>query len=145
MANVKLNYKVAGLYYPDEGIECPDEGLVVQSAKDECDINVIMKKYERDGLLEHVNEYEGHYGDFTEVCDYHTALNLVKSADEMFMTLPAYVRKEFDNDAGKFLEFVDDPANLDKMIEMGLAKAPEVTPQSPVDLGSEAKSEGSTI
>lgn len=130
MAKPTLNYKVAGLFYPDEGIECPDEGLVVQSFKDECDINVIMKRYEKDMLLEHVNEYQGQYGDFSEVPDYHTAMNFVRQADEMFMTLPAGIRKQFDNDAGEFLAFVSDPSNKDKMIEMGLAR-PEVVVSEP--------------
>lgn len=42
-----------------------------------------------------------------------------------FMTLPASVRERFANDPGEFLKFAEDPANLDEMVDMGLATYPE--------------------
>lgn len=94
----------------------------LQNFKDECNINNIMKKFERTGMLNHARQYEGGYGDFTDApVDFQEAMNIVLDAEKMFATVPAKVRKEFDNDPGKFLAFVDDPKNLDRARELGLA------------------------
>lgn len=97
-----------------------------QEFKAECDINTIMAKYAKTGLLEHVNRYQGQYGDFSEVVDYQEALNLVSQAQEAFQSLPASIRTRFENDPGKYLAFVQDPANSAELVKMGLAvKSPE--------------------
>lgn len=98
------------------------ESMTRQEAKDECDINNIMKKFERTGMLDHRNQFQGQYGDYTNVpTDYHSAMNQVVAAEEMFLTVPAKVRAKFGNDPGAFLAFVSDPKNQDEMIELGLA------------------------
>lgn len=102
--------------YVDESGEC----FVQQSDYDRSDINLIVERFVRTGVLESVNRTQGQYGDFSEVTDYHSALLQVQQAQESFMTLPAQVRAEFANDPGKFLDFVSDEANMDKMAEMGL-------------------------
>ena len=79
-----------------------------QSFKDECDIGNIMKRFEKSGLIEHVNRHDGKYGDYTNSpVSFHDAMNQVVAAQEMFMTLPAKIRKEFGNDPGAFLEAVE--------------------------------------
>ena len=55
-------------------------------------------------------------------------MNMVIAARESFMELPSAIRKRFDHDAGKFLEFVTNPDNADDLVEMGLARAPEPPP-----------------
>ncbi|AXL14674.1 internal scaffolding protein [Microviridae sp.] len=104
-----------------------------QSMKAECDINNIMRKYERDGIISHRNTYEGQYGDFTDLPqDYQSSLNAVIDAQEMFLTLPARVRAKFENDPASFLEFVSDPRNQDEMIDLGLAsRSPSVLEDEP--------------
>lgn len=109
--------------------------MTKQSFKDECDINTIMARYEKDGVVTHVKEHEGQYGDFTLGFDYHDAMNRVHAARDMFMSLPAGIRTKFDNDPGKFLDFVSDPKNSDAMVEMGLkekAPVPAAVPPVPV-------------
>lgn len=93
-----------------------------QSMAAECDINNIMRQYEQTGLIAHVNQYEGEYGDFTDVVDYQTACNVVMMANEMFSTLPSTVRARFQNDPSAFLAFVDDPANKEEMVKLGLSR-----------------------
>ena len=106
----------------------------------ECDINNIMRKYERTGLLQHVNQYEGQYGDFTETpASYHEAMNIVVAADEMFQTVPSQIRARFGNDPGAFLAFVDDPANEQEMRNLGLL--PPAKP-GPAEGGGQPKSVG---
>lgn len=96
--------------------------LTHQAMAPECDINTIMKKYERTGVLEHRNNFEGQYGDFADgPADYHESMNAVIAADEMFSTLPAKVRRRFHNDPGAFIEFATNPENQDELIKLGLA------------------------
>lgn len=98
--------------------------LAQQSFKDECDINNIMARYERTGMIEHVNTYQGQYGDFIGFPDYHEAMNAVKEAENMFMTLPSSIRERFDNNPETFLAFAQDENNQDEMIRLGLIPAP---------------------
>lgn len=98
--------------------------LTHQSMKRECDINAIMSKWQKTGILEHRNNYQGQYGDFTNTPqDYQESMNQVLAAQEMFESLPSSVRRRFGNDPGAFLDFVADPDNLDEMKKMGLTKA----------------------
>ena len=48
-----------------------------QSFKDACDINLIMKRHAKTGVLDHLNVNPGTYGDFANADDYLTALNKV--------------------------------------------------------------------
>lgn len=96
-----------------------------QAFKDECDINRVMKKYEKTGVITHVNRFSGRYGDFISAPDYQAACNAVLAAQDMFMTLPSKVRARFENDPRAFLEFAQNPDNVDEMRELGLLK-PEV-------------------
>jgi len=108
-----------------------DPGLTKQSMKDECDVNIILKKFAKTGLLSHAREHQGQYGDFSNVTDYRSALEQVQMAEGAFLSLPAEVREKFDNDAAAFLDFTGNPANREKMIEMGLiipADKPETAP-----------------
>ena len=95
-----------------------------QAFKNECDINYIMKKYERTGLIDHVSKYQGEYCDFTDApASYHEAMIQIAEANEMFLTIPASIRDQFGNDPGRFLDFVSDPANEGEMREIGLLPA----------------------
>lgn len=94
-----------------------------QAHKDECDINRILARYKQTGVVEHLNRFQGDYGDLVAV-DYQTAMNTVIEAQNAFNVLPASVRKRFANDPAEFLAFVSDPANKNEMVEMGLANRP---------------------
>ena len=96
-----------------------DAGLTRQAHKDECDINVIMGKYLQTGLIAHVNQFEGRYGDFAAI-DFAEAMATVTEAQEMFMTIPSDIREQFGNDPGNFLEFATNPENQGKLEELGL-------------------------
>ncbi len=97
-----------------------------QSFRDECDINLIMARYVKSGVVDHVAKHRGSYG-FATSLTFHDSMNLVVRAQSMFDELPAEVRKRFGNSPGDFLDFVQDPANAEAMREMGLGEpvAPE--------------------
>lgn len=112
---------------------CPQPGedgyLVEQSHKEDCDINRIMAKFSADDLAAHALEHGGEYGDFSGAVDFHTALNQVKAAQEMFMTLPSKLREQFNNDVGDFLSWEESATEEDKR-EMGLLPPVPVAPPS---------------
>lgn len=110
-------------------LECTaEEGKTRQEFKDECDINILLAQYERTGVVSHINPRSPMYLDVTDVPDLRGAIDLVNAANESFMTLPAAVRKTFDNDPVQFVEFASDPRNIGKLREWGLA-APETAVQ----------------
>lgn len=98
-----------------------------QHAKDECDINVIMKRYETKGILPDLIKENPQYGDFSEVPDYQEACAIVQKAELQFAGLDAGLRRKFDNDPVKFLEFATNRDNLREMVQLGLAI--EIKPQ----------------
>lgn len=91
-----------------------------QSEAAATNINAIMRKYEKTGLLPKGDARQAFYADVSEMGDYRTALENVRLAEESFMELPATLRREFQNDPAEFLDFCSDPTNRDKMAEMGL-------------------------
>jgi len=98
--------------------------LTKQASAGECDINMIMARYQKSAVIEHFNHHQGQYGDFAGVQDYQSCLDQVHAANDMFAELPAAVRKKFENDPGVFLSFALDPDNLEQLAELGLAKVP---------------------
>lgn len=110
----------------------------------ECDINTIMSRYNKTGVVSHVNPSTPRYLNLSGLPDFQAAMQLMIEADQAFAGLPAVVRREFDNDPSKFVAFAEDGENLPKLREWGLAppeKAPEppmkveVTNQSPEPKG----------
>lgn len=98
---------------------------VQQHFKDECDIGLIMKRFNATGLVTHVNRYEPKYGDFTSVGDYQSAINTVLEANEYFQSLPASFRQRFGQDPTKFFEYLQDPANTRELQDLGILSKSE--------------------
>lgn len=99
---------------------------------EECDINTIMERYDsQKGWPLPPRDQEPIYYDFVGMPDLQSALHSLNEASEAFMTLPAKVRKEFDNDPVRFVEFASSRDNLEQLREWGLAE-PEKVPEPPV-------------
>lgn len=97
--------------------------LTDQSMAEECDVNRILERYQRTGVMDHVNRYEGSYGDFLDApSDYQTAINQVMAADDAFATLPSAVRRRFGNSVADFLLFCSDDRNRGEMQSLGLLR-----------------------
>lgn len=101
------------------------ESLTQQHFQEECDIINIIKRHDRNGIIEHVQRGQARYGDFSEVHDYREALDLVQDANEEFMKIPSDIRKQFNNNPGEFLNFVSNPDNEEEMQKMGFVKKSE--------------------
>lgn len=117
-------------------------GRTKQSFKDECDVNQVMRQWERTGQIGHVSEFTPQYGDFTNVDDYHAAVNQVNEAEAQFDALPAKIRKQMHNDPRVLMAFLDDPANEDLAIEMGLLPPKPTLPEKPDKLQQELAEAG---
>lgn len=113
----------------DDGVLCEDESLTVQAPKDDVDINTIVKRYLRTGEMPGVRQ--GVFADISELTDLADAMQMVNEAEQLFMELPAEVRKEFDNDPRRLVEFAQNPANRDRAMELGLVDRPPVAPSQP--------------
>lgn len=106
-----------------------EASLTQQHLAEETDINYILAKYQKTGVITHVAKFAGQYGDFSGVPDYKTGLEMVMAADDMFMSLPSSIRDRFGNDPAQFIAFATDEKNHDEMIKMGLAPRPAEPPK----------------
>lgn len=100
-----------------------------QEFKLECDINRILDRFQKTGVIDHLVKREPRFFDALGVPDFHEAQNLVVEARSLFAELPAKVRKRFSNDPGEFLEYMSDPANAEQARAWGLLP-PLQTPEA---------------
>lgn len=105
-------------------LEILGESKTKQSFKEECDINVIMKRYSQTGVLP-PGVGIAKYGDFAEVPDYIEAQNTLIQARQQFEALPSRVRDRFRNDPANMLAFVNDKKNKAEARVLGLLKDEE--------------------
>lgn len=94
------------------------------------DINYLMKKYKPDELAAYIsarNQYRaeilGH--DFSQEPNLQEAKNVVYRSRQEFEALPEDVKTRFQNHL-EFLKFIDNPANVDKMLELGILTRKQV-------------------
>lgn len=117
----------------DFGTDVEGPSLTKQEFAEDCDINLLMSRYEKTGVITHVNKAVPQYLDLSDVPDLQRAIEIAREAETAFMQLPAAVRREFDNDPIKFVQFAEDPTNVDQLRAWGLAKPAELPPQ-PVEV-----------
>lgn len=136
--DAKRFYYTPGNPPPKVRLECKDVSLARQSEAARCDINVIVKQFQR-GEAVYLNSNPGLFLDISEMGDYREALEQVESANKFFMAIPADVRAKFKNDPAEFLDFVSNPGNRDALKELGLI-APDGASETPSKASSEASS-----
>ncbi len=106
------------------------EVLTKQSFQNECDINAIMDRWTRTGVIDHFAANPPTFGDFNCEQDFQDAQNSIIQANEAFDALPAKVRDRMQNDPGKLLTFLNDPANDDEARSLGLLPQIPAQPNS---------------
>lgn len=115
----------------ESALKCDDPSRTDQQFAEEVDINTIVKRFGLTGELPEKGSVRAPLeGDFVDVHDFQSALNVVRQAEEAFMAMPADVRAEFNNDPGRFVSFVQNEKNRDRAIELGLV-VPRETPPAP--------------
>lgn len=119
----------------ESGLICDDPSLAIQSAAEECDINTIVRRFGLTGELP-TDVAMPRSGDFAGAPDFHTAMNLVRQAEEEFLRVPAEVRARFGNDPGAFISFTEDDRNREEARRLGLLR-----PDAPAAPAAAAASE----
>lgn len=119
------------MFNPDDP---KSRSLTNQSDKDSADINLIMKRYEKTGLITDLisgNPRQPHYGDFTDVGDFFEIQNRIAYVKNAFDALPAELRSKFGNDPSALVDFLADPKNDADAITLGLKQAMPVENPKP--------------
>lgn len=131
----------------ESGLACKGERRAKQEFKDECDINVLLRRFNITGQLP-VGVRMPTYGDFDVVNDFHSAANSIAMAREAFDMMPADVRRRFNNDPGDFVDFCSDSKNRDEAVKLGLVppavKEAPAKQDPPKATGGSAPSPGSS-
>lgn len=95
-----------------------DDGQTKQSFRDSTNINKILARAAKGDTISHLAKYGAVYGDFSEIDDLLSARSKLDRGMQIFKELPGEIRKEFDQDPGKFFRFVNDPGNAEKLGEV---------------------------
>ena len=127
MAPVQPKFRTAYGVRVAQQISFPADGRTKQAHKDETDINKILRQYMKTGNINHLNLHGSQYG-FATGDDFLESMNIVTKANEMFLDLPSEVRTRFDNNPEQFLDFVQNPENLEELRKLGLAHPETVDP-----------------
>lgn len=94
------------------------------------DVNDIIRKFNRTGVLDHVRRVQGVYADVSHFGSYQDAVHRVQEAQAHFDALPANMKAVFDNDAARFLDWANSATEEDRQLlvaeSLGLS-----TPESP--------------
>lgn len=105
--------------------------MTKQSFKDDCDINLIIDRYDNSGIVTHLNHVEAQYGDVTQLQDYQQALDTIHAVEDYFNALPAQTRAVFENSPATFLDYANDPDKREKLAELGLIEGPTPSDSAP--------------
>lgn len=100
-----------------------------QALADNLDVNKIIKRYHATGVLPKAHDFEAVYGEFDSF-DLREAIEKVHNAEKLFLEVPSKIRAEFNNDAGAFIDFATNAANIDQMRKWGLAPQPAPEPET---------------
>jgi hypothetical protein len=100
-----------------------------QSERKHADINFIVAKAKKTGVLASggvLNGRQPSYGDFSSGDDFEQMQLKVARFKSDFELLPSELRNKFENRAELLLDFVLNPENKEKAIEMGLLPKPKI-------------------
>lgn len=103
----------------ETGLRCDDPSLTQQQFAEEADINNIVDRFMKTGVLPDPVSMP-QYVDYEGIFDFQSAMNVIRQADENFMRLEPRVRARFNNSPQDFLEFFADPANRAEGERLGL-------------------------
>lgn len=116
--------------------------MTKQSFVDECDINKIIARFEKTGMIENVNRRKPFYGDVTSLRSYQESLNVVQEAEQLFRDMDAHVRARFENDPAQMIAFLADAKNRDEAVKLGMILPKADPPKGPAPVVPPAPSAG---
>lgn len=100
----------------------PDMPKAKQEFKKQCDINEIVKQARRNGeeLLQPVSIISDIAIDLSQMPPYAVMVQKTIEAQQAFEELDPKIRRRFNDDPAKLLEFLQDPANKPEAQKLGL-------------------------
>lgn len=114
-----------------------------QHAKNDCDINQIVKRYRPDEIaaMRRPGQYDPD-GVLLNMGDFQTQMERLANASSLFEELPSQVRKDFKNDPARLLEAIerkDELAYKHGFLEKASVPSPEPSKASPDHSGGDPK------
>lgn len=103
-----------------------DERLTKQEFKNSCNINHLMARHNPSGRIPVVNVSQEIGVAIPPGFNFQQAQDIQLRAKQAFNKVPASIRNRFGNDPAEFMEFVQNPENIDECRKMGLAPQKEV-------------------
>jgi phage internal scaffolding protein len=129
---IRSRYGEGYIRYCD--VEFTQKSMTKQSFRDECNINTIMARYEKTGVLVdplQMRQVKPLFDDFSNIPDYQEAQNAIIEAENLFNALPSSIRKRFGNDPALLLDFMSDPDNYDEAVRLGIVSKSETETKIP--------------
>ena len=125
------------------------KSLTEQSHEKACNINSIMARYQKTGLINHINTRQGVYADVSGA-DFKTAQDLIAECQTEFAELPSSYRDYFANDVSRYLDFMAQEDADDKLRRLFDPEPepevnPETVPPKPDSGGTEAPAEETAV
>lgn len=109
-----------------------EEGRTKQSFGPASDVNAIVARYEKTGIMDYVRQNPGVFSDVSQIPDYPEMIMKIRFAEESFEQLPAHLRKRFEFDPAKLVAFISDDSNRDEAVKLGLVPKEVVKLPAPV-------------
>ncbi len=128
-------------------VDCSNDiVLTKQSFKKEADINHIMARYVKTGLMspEALNLRQNNFADVAQIGDFQSCQEQLLEAEKAFMTLAVDVRTRFNNNPAELLDFLTIEENREEAQELGIIPTPEpeqVTTEEPTETPPETPPE----
>lgn len=107
----------------ETGFMSLEESLAIQSAEEESNINTIVRKFGLTGELPNDLSMP-QSGEFHDIPDFHTAMNIIRKTQEEFLRIPAETRARFNNDPQRLMSFLDDESNRAEAMKLGFLRVP---------------------
>lgn len=101
-------------------------GRTKQSFKEKVNINSIIARHRKTGMVDHLNSKTPFYGDVSNITDYKESVEKVLEANTLFKNMSSEIREKFKNDPSEMIQFLENPDNLEEAIKLKMVtKRPE--------------------
>lgn len=97
--------------------------MTKQAEKDSADVNKLVDRWRKTGVLPHASNRQPHYGDFTGRDDFHGMMTRVREAERQFFDLPSRIRDYCGNDAAEYLDLCLNPERREECEKLGIKEA----------------------
>jgi len=103
-----------------------------QEFRQEADINYIVAKYKKSGVLPAGRRPELlQFADVTNVLTFGQMMERVEAGKAAFNSLPPAIRSRFQNSPADLLAFLADESNREEAVKLGLVAAAVPAPSAP--------------